>query len=97
MQIIDFHNHFYPPKYLEGDYNIIVPGHRNINFRTEVLDKAGVDKQMLTFTSPGSHIESHIETPERAVELAFMVNDIFADLINQHDDHFTALATLPLK
>ncbi len=41
MQIIDFHNHFYPPKYLEGNYNIIVPGHRNINFRTEVLDKAG--------------------------------------------------------
>ena len=117
MQIIDFHNHFYPSKYLEavkkgpssikvtfddqdnpllhypGDYNIIVPGHRDINFRTEVLDNAGVDKQVLTFTSPGSHIE----TPERAVELASMVNDIFAELVNKHDDHFTALATLPLN
>ncbi len=117
MQIIDFHNHFYPPKYLEavkkgpssikitfddqenpllhypGDYNIIVPAHRDINLRTEILDKTGIDKQVLTFTSPGTHIE----TPERAVELASMVNDIFADIINQHDDHFTALATLPLN
>jgi aminocarboxymuconate-semialdehyde decarboxylase len=100
MKIIDLHNHFYPPEYLEaiqtgpsnikvtydadnnpllhypGDYNIIVRGHRDIDFRAQVLEEAGVDKQVLTFTTPGVHIES----PERAVELARMVNDNFAKI-----------------
>ena len=65
--IIDFHNHFYPPEFIEavrqgpsnfsvtdddegnpilhspGDYNVAVPGHRDIEYRTRVLDEAGVD------------------------------------------------------
>ena len=77
MKIIDFHNHFYPPRYLEeiisgpsqvkvsfdsdhnpllfypGDYNIVVPGHRDIDFRADVLAKAGIDKQILSLTTPG--------------------------------------------
>ncbi|MFC2168626.1 hypothetical protein ACFLRW_06525 [Acidobacteriota bacterium] len=98
MKIIDMHNHFYPPEYLEaiqtglsqvkvtfdsdgnpllhypGDYNIVVPGHRDIDYRAQVLEEAGIDKQVLTFTTPGVHIE----TPERSVELARIVNDNFA-------------------
>lgn len=117
MSIIDFHNHFYPPEYLEaiqtapsnvkvtfdsdnnpllhypGDYNIIVPGHRDIDIREEELKKAGVNKQVLTFTSPGTHIES----PERAVELARIVNNIFAKIIDKRGERFAALATLPLN
>ena len=117
MPIIDFHNHFYPPAYLEaikegpsnvkvtiddednpvlhypGDYNIVVPGHRIIEFRQSVLDEAGVDKQVLTFTSPGTHIES----PDRSVPLARMVNDAFAEIVAQRPDRFTALGTLPLN
>ena len=115
--IIDFHNHFYPPEYLEelrsapsnisitvdaennpvlhypGDYNIVVPGHRDIAFRQEVLEKADIGKQVLTFTSPGTHIE----TPERAVTLARTVNDVFARLMDEWADRFAALATLPLN
>ncbi len=117
MPIVDFHNHYYPPAYLEaikqgpsnvgytvdddgnpvlyypGDYNVIVPGHRIIEFRQQVLDEAGVDKQVLTFTSPGTHIED----PERSVPLARMVNDAFAEIVAERGDRFTALATLPLN
>lgn len=117
MMIIDFHNHFYPPEYLEaiktgpsniqvtfdadnnpllhypGDYNVIVPGHRDIGFRAEVLDKNGIDMQILTFTTPGTHVES----PERSVELARMVNDSFAKIAHERGDRFAALATLPLN
>lgn len=117
MTIIDFHNHFYPPEYLEaiqegpsnikvtfdsdnnpllhypGDYNIIVPAHRDIDYRAEVLRKSGIDKQILSFTTPGTHIES----PERSVELARIVNDNFVKIMNERSNQFSALATLPLN
>ena len=115
--IIDFHNHYYPPEFLDrirsepsnfrvtddeegnpvlhspGDYNVIVPGHRDIDFRVSVLDEAGVDKQVLTFTAPGTSIES----PERAAELATVVNDGLASARDRHSERFTALAHLPLN
>lgn len=117
MTTIDFHNHFFPPRYVEelksgsshfevtmddegnpvlhspGDYNILVPGHRDIDFRCGVLDRAGVDKQVITFTAPGTSIE----TPDRAVELARIVNDGLADAVAAHPDRFIALATLPMN
>lgn len=117
MAVIDFHNHFYPPEYLDairtgpsrvgvtfdpdrnpmlhypGDYNIAVPGHRDIAYRDEVLAKAGVDKQVITLTTPGTHIEE----PRRAVELARLVNDAFARIVAERGSRFTSLATLPLN
>jgi aminocarboxymuconate-semialdehyde decarboxylase len=116
MTRIDFHNHYYPPEYLEalqtgpsnirvtfdedenpmlhspGDINFIVPGHRDIAFRETVLDKAGVDKQVLTFTAPGTLIEE----PDRAADLARIVNDALARIKDERSERFTALATLPL-
>ena len=115
--IIDFHNHYYPPAYLDalregpsnvkvtiddqgnprlhypGDYNIVVPGHRDIEYRQQVLDEAGINLQIITLTTPGTHIE----TPARAVALAQMVNDRFADVVATRAKHFRALATLPLN
>lgn len=117
MPIIDFHNHFYPPEYLEalrtgpasvtcttdaqgnpvlhypGDYNIVVPGHRDIDFRRDVLDRQGIDIQVLTLTTPGTHVE----TPERAVAYARTVNDAFAQITATFPARFTTLATLPLN
>jgi aminocarboxymuconate-semialdehyde decarboxylase len=117
MRIVDFHNHFYPPEYLDalrtggtsvrmttddsgnpvlhypGDYNVVVPGHRDITHRTGVLREADVDTQVLTFTSPGTHVEE----PARAVELARLVNDAFAEVIGSSGGRYTALATLPLN
>ncbi len=75
-----------------GDYNVVVPGHRDLASREADLDAAGVDHQILTFTAPATHIE----TPERAVELSRMVNDSFASMVAEHE-RFQALGTLPLN
>ncbi|MFQ6116238.1 MAG: amidohydrolase family protein, partial [bacterium] len=40
---------------------------------------------------------THIESPDRAVGLARLVNDVFAKIKADRSDHFTALATLPLN
>ena len=117
MRVIDFHNHFYPPAYLEalrsgssavevsidhegnpriyypGDYNIAVPGHRDIDYREQVLKEAGVDTQVLTLTTPGTHVE----TPATAARFAALVNDAFADIVRSKGGRFSALATLPLN
>lgn len=117
MAIVDFHNHFYPPEYVEavkkgpskikvtfdeqnnpllhypGDYNILVPEHRDISFREKAILEAGIDMQILTFTTPGTQIE----IPERSVELAQKVNDSFAEIMVGHRGRFTALATLPMN
>jgi aminocarboxymuconate-semialdehyde decarboxylase len=115
--IIDFHNHFYPPAYLDalrsgssavdvaidddgnpriyypGDYNIAVPGHRDIDYREQVLIEQGVDTQVLTLTTPGTHVE----TVATAARFAALVNDAFAEIVNAKRGRFTALATLPLN
>ena len=116
-RIVDFHNHFYPPAYLEalrsgtskvrceidregnpviyypGDYNVAVRGHRDIDFRQKVLEKEGIDTQVITFTTPGTHVED----PVTAVRFARMVNDAFAQIVRERAPRFTALATLPLN
>jgi aminocarboxymuconate-semialdehyde decarboxylase len=76
-----------------GDYNIVVPGHRNIDIRSKVLEEARVDMQVLSFTTPGTVVEP----PDRSVQLARMVNDTFSEIIESNPDQFTALATLPLN
>ncbi len=117
MRIVDFHNHYYPPAYLDalragptsvqvtvdaegnprlhypGDYNIVVRGHRDIGFREEVLARQGIHRQVLTFTSPGTHVEQ----PARAVALARTVNDALGAIVVERGDRFAALATLPLN
>lgn len=114
--IIDFHNHYYPPEYLDaleagrsairmdydaqgnprlhypGDYNILVPGHRDLDYRERVLEQHGVDMQVATFTTPGTHME----TPELSVELARKVNNAYA-AERRRRERFTFLATLPLN
>ena len=114
--IIDFHNHYYPPEYLDavkkgparvrldydddgnprlhypGDYNILVPGHRDLDYRENVVREHGVDKQVITFTTPGVHFED----PATAVVMARAVNDAFGREVRRRK-HFAALATLPLN
>jgi aminocarboxymuconate-semialdehyde decarboxylase len=117
MRVIDFHNHYYPPAYLDalragpstvkvtidsegnpclhypGDYNVAVPGHRDIDYREGVLKKHHVDTQVITLTTPGTHVE----TPDMAVRLSRLVNDAFTEVIATKKGRFTALATLPLN
>lgn len=82
-----------PRIYYPGDYNIAVPGHRDIDYREQVLIQHGVDTQVLTLTTPGTHVE----TPATAVRLACLVNDCFAAVVQTKRGRFTALATLPLN
>jgi aminocarboxymuconate-semialdehyde decarboxylase len=117
MRVIDFHNHYYPPRYLQalqsgqssvrvtvdadgnpviyypGDFNVAVRGHRDLAYRQGVLDEHGVAMQVLTLTTPGTHVES----PSTAVRLASLVNDEFREAIEARGRYFTALATLPLN
>ena len=81
-----------PVLHSPGDYNVVVPGHRDIEYRTQVLDEAGVDMQVITFTCPGTSLE----TPERAAALAPVINDALAKIKNERGDRFTALAHLPM-
>jgi aminocarboxymuconate-semialdehyde decarboxylase len=114
--IIDFHNHYYPPEYLDavkkgparvridydadnnprlhypGDYNILVPGHRDLDYREGVLRAHGIDKQLITFTTPGVHFEE----PSAAVTMARAINDAYSREVERRR-HFIALATLPLN
>ena len=117
MAVIDVHNHYYPPVYIEalrsgqsavkvdfdaegnprlhypGDYNVAVRGHRDIDFREQEMQKYGVDTQVISMTTPGTHVE----TPTMAVKLAAMANDAFAEVVRTKRGRFAALATLPLN
>lgn len=117
MAIIDFHDHYYPPAYLDalrggksvvkvdvdsegnprlhypGDYNVAVKGHRDIDFREQDLARYSVDVQVISLTTPGTHVE----TQANAAKLAALVNDAFADVVTSKKGKFVALATLPLN
>jgi len=81
-----------PRLHYPGDYNILVPAHRDLDYREGVLQKHGVDKQVITFTTPGTHFEE----PETAVEMAKHINNAFAAAVKERQ-HFLSLATLPLN
>ncbi len=117
MAIIDVHNHYYPPAYIDalrsgasnvrvteddegnpwlhypGDYNIAVRGHRDIDYREGVLKQAGVDTQVISLTTPGTHVEA----AATAARQASLVNDAFATVVRDKKGRFAALATLPLN
>jgi aminocarboxymuconate-semialdehyde decarboxylase len=117
MPIIDFHNHYYPPDYIQalergpsavritndpegnpclhypGDYNVAVRAHRDIDYRDQVLSQAGIDTQVITLSTPGTHIEQ----PATARGLAALVNDRLARVVADKKGRFVALATLPLS
>lgn len=82
-----------PRLHYPGDYNIAVPGQCDLNVRRKMLDDHGIDMQVLTMTTPGTHVES-LAT---AARLASLVNDEFAEGIAAHPGRFSALATLPLN
>src|SRR4029079_18232232 len=75
-----------------GDYNVAVLGHRDIDYRDGILESEGVDTQVITLTTPGTHVEP----PERAARLARLVNNSFAAIVRERSPRFSALATLPL-
>lgn len=81
-----------PVLHSPGDYNVLVPGHRDLAVRARVMDEHGVDRQVITFTAPGTLMES----PQRGAELARIVNDGLAEGIERGEGRFFALGHLPL-
>jgi aminocarboxymuconate-semialdehyde decarboxylase len=81
-----------PVIHYPGDYNVLVRGHRDIAYRETVLDELGVDMQMITLTTPGTHVEP----PDVAVRLATIVNDAMARVRAERPKRLVPLATLPL-
>jgi aminocarboxymuconate-semialdehyde decarboxylase len=82
-----------PLLHYPGDYNVAVRGHRDIEYRAEVLAALGVATQVLSLTTPGTHVEE----PATAARLASLVNDALAAVVRDHHGRFAALATLPLN
>jgi aminocarboxymuconate-semialdehyde decarboxylase len=82
-----------PLLHYPGDFNVAVRGHRDIAYRAVVLAEQGVDVQVLTLTTPGTHVES----PATAARLASLVNDAMAAAVGDGRGRFAALATLPLN
>ena len=82
-----------PVLHSPGDYNILVRGHRDLDFREKVLDDAGIQMQVITLTAPGTAIE----TPDRAVELSRVVNDALSREARNRSERFTSLGTLPMN
>ena len=76
-----------------GDYNVVADSHVNLTDRLKAIDKAGVDMQVLTLTTPG--VER--ETAERGIKLSRLANDEFGQIKEKYPDRFTALATLPVQ
>ncbi|MGQ0735001.1 MAG: amidohydrolase family protein [Acidobacteriota bacterium] len=89
---LDYDTDGNPRLHYPGDYNILVPGHRDLDYREGVLGTHGVDLQVLTFTTPGVHFE---DAPT-SVGMARAVNDAFGRE-RLRRPRFTALATLPLN
>jgi len=81
-----------PVVHYPGDYNVMVRGHRDIEYRQAVLDEHGVDMQVISLTTPGTHVE----TPAVALKLAAITNDAFARIKTERPKRFSAFATLPL-
>jgi aminocarboxymuconate-semialdehyde decarboxylase len=82
-----------PVLHSPGDYNVLVPGHRDLAARVEALDAAGVDGQIISFTAPGTSIEA----PERAAELASIINTGLAAGSDAYPGRFFPLGHLPLN
>ncbi|MFB0558582.1 MAG: amidohydrolase family protein [Candidatus Bathyarchaeia archaeon] len=77
----------------EGDYNIVVGSHIDIDERLEAMNRRGIDMQVLTLTTPSVEREK----PERGVKLAELANDGFGEIVEEDPDRFRALAALPLQ
>lgn len=77
----------------EGDYNIVVGPHIDIEERLKGMNKAGIDVHVLTLTTPSVEREK----PETGKKLAMLANDGYMEIIEKHPERFTALAALPLQ
>jgi len=97
--IIDVHAHYYPPRYLELIGRPGLPpvaaaalAGQSIGERLALLDKAGIDMQVLSV----SQAQPYLPDPAAAAEAARVGNDLFAELCAEQPGRFLTFAALPL-
>lgn len=78
---------------LDGDYSMIAPGHFDADRVIEHMDRHGVDRQLLSFSIPGLHVEE----PDAGRRLARIVNEALAETVARHPRRLSSLAVLPLQ
>ena len=78
---------------LDGDYSMIAPGHFDADRVIEHMNRHGVDRQLLSFSIPGLHVEE----PNAGRRLARVVNESLAETVARYPDRLAALAVLPLQ
>ncbi len=78
---------------VDGDYSLIQPGHFDPEVAIRHMDRQGVDRQLLSFSIPGLHVEEE----STGVRLARIVNDALAETVARYPDRLSALAVLPLQ
>lgn len=62
--------------------------------RLEAMDRAGIERAVLSFTAPG--VQAEVE-PRRSVELARVFNDELASIVAKHPSRYAGFAALPLQ
>jgi len=77
----------------EGDYNIVVGPHIDIEDRLKAMDRCGIEMHVLTLTTPSVEREA----PEKGVKLAELANDGFSQVVEKYPERFQAFAALPLQ
>jgi aminocarboxymuconate-semialdehyde decarboxylase len=97
--VIDVHAHYYPTRYLEYIGRPELPpsaaaalGAQTIDERLALLDRAGVDTQVLS----ASQAQPYLPEPERAAEAARMLNELYEELCVEYPRRFLSFASLPL-
>lgn len=103
---VDVHAHVYPVNYLDmldrfGGTEVGTAIARNLHAdqtpedlerRVAMMDRAGVDIQVLSVSPQGPYFSNS----EHAVEAARFVNDIYATIVDQGHGRYAAFASLPL-
>jgi predicted TIM-barrel fold metal-dependent hydrolase len=99
MPIIDIHQHFLPPAYLdvlnergiELGGGLLVPTW-DVESTLALMDRYGIEKALLSISEPGVYFGD----ARQAQNLARYCNEYAAELIRTHPGRFGAFATLPL-
>jgi len=100
---IDVHSHFYPQEYVEtirkfdSEKGAKITG---INFplwksaeeRIELMDKFGIDAEILSLSAPNVYFEDD----QLSLELAQMTNEFGAELSRKYPDRFVGMASVPM-
>lgn len=98
MATIDVHAHYYPRRYVDliGRPDLPPPtgvlGNQTIEERLALLDRAGVDLQVLSV----SQAQPYLPDRAAAAEAAKLANEEFVSLCDAHRGRFLVFAALPL-